>query len=102
MAGFIQTGPPSPSTRTFGGPTLDATSHLEQPRLITPREAMRFQAMPDAWELSYSSQDERNALIGNAVPPLVARAMAMAVADALSRRARLSLQRVATRAAAQY
>ena len=31
---------------------------------------MRFQSMPDNWDLHYSAQDERNAMIGNAVPPL--------------------------------
>jgi DNA (cytosine-5)-methyltransferase 1 len=37
---------------------------------------MRFQSIPDEIELCYGSQDQRNALIGNAVPPLMARAVA--------------------------
>jgi DNA (cytosine-5)-methyltransferase 1 len=69
----------------FRRPNVGSNFHYSQPRLITAREAMRFQALPDAWELSYSSQDQRNALIGNAVPPLVARAMASSVAEALAR-----------------
>ena len=33
----------------FRRPNVGCNFHYEQPRLITPREAMRFQAMPDAW-----------------------------------------------------
>ena len=49
MAGYIRTGQPSRLTRTFGGPTLDATSTTSNPGLSPQGEAMRFQAMPDAW-----------------------------------------------------
>lgn len=45
---------------------------------------MRFQSIPDHFELEYSSQDERNALIGNAVPPLMARAIAWNLRSELS------------------
>jgi len=60
----------------FRRPNVGCNFHYSEPRLITPREAMRFQSIPDHFELEYSSQDERNALIGNAVPPLMARAIA--------------------------
>jgi DNA (cytosine-5)-methyltransferase 1 len=60
----------------FRRPNVGCNFHYSEPRLITPREAMRFQSIPDHFELKYSSQDERNALIGNAVPPLMARAIA--------------------------
>ena len=60
----------------FRRPNVGCNFHYAQSRLITPREAMRFQSIPDYIELVYSSQDNRNALIGNAVPPLLARAIA--------------------------
>jgi DNA (cytosine-5)-methyltransferase 1 len=46
---------------------------------------MRFQSIPDDIELSFGSQDQRNALIGNAVPPLMARAVAWNVKRTLTR-----------------
>jgi DNA (cytosine-5)-methyltransferase 1 len=72
----------------FRRPNVGCHFHYAQERLITAREAMRFQALPDAMELSYTRADQRNALIGNAVPSLLARAIAMTVAEALSRRRR--------------
>lgn len=60
----------------FRRPNVGCNFHYSEPRLITPREAMRFQSIPDEIELCYGSQDQRNALIGNAVPPLMARAVA--------------------------
>jgi len=60
----------------FRRPNVGCNFHYEQDRLITPREAMRFQSIPDHIELCFGAQDERNALIGNAVPPLMARAIA--------------------------
>lgn len=67
----------------FRRPNVGCNFHYSEPRLITPREAMRFQSIPDDIELSYGSQDQRNALIGNAVPPLMARAVAWSVKKAL-------------------
>jgi DNA (cytosine-5)-methyltransferase 1 len=72
----------------FRRPNVGCNFHYQEERLITAREAMRFQALPDTMELSYSSADQRNALIGNAVPAMLARAIAMSVADALARRSR--------------
>jgi DNA (cytosine-5)-methyltransferase 1 len=63
----------------FRRPNVGANFHYAEPRLITAREAMRFQALPDDFELSFGSQDRRNALIGNAVPSLLGRAVAWAV-----------------------
>jgi len=63
----------------FRRPNVGCNFHYSEPRLITPREAMRFQSFPDWFELTYSSQDERNAFIGNAVPPLLAHAIAWSV-----------------------
>ena len=70
----------------FRRPNVGCNFHYGEDRLITPREAMRFQAFPDHFEIAYSSQDERNALIGNAVPSLMARAVAWALKAAMSGR----------------
>lgn len=63
----------------FRRPNVGCNFHYSEPRLITPREAMRFQSLPDHFELCFSAQDKRNRLIGNAVPPLLAHAIAWAV-----------------------
>lgn len=64
----------------FRRPNVGAHFHYAEPRLITAREAMRFQSIPDHFVLSKSGpQDARNALIGNAVPPLLAHAVAWRV-----------------------
>lgn len=60
----------------FRRPNVGMNFHYSEPRLITPREAMRLQSFPDDIELEYTSQDGRNALIGNAVPPLMAQGVA--------------------------
>ena len=65
----------------FRRPNVGANFHYDEPRLITPREAMRFQSFPDHFEVEYSSQDGRNALIGDAVPPLMAQGMAWSLED---------------------
>jgi len=63
----------------FRRPNVGCHFHYSEPRLITPREAMRFQSIPDWIEVAECAQDVRNALIGNAVPPLMARAIAWSV-----------------------
>jgi DNA (cytosine-5)-methyltransferase 1 len=68
----------------FRRPNVGCNFHYAEPRLITPREAMRLQSMPDHWELVFSSQDARNALIGNAVPPLMGHAIAWSVGKSLA------------------
>lgn len=68
----------------FRRPNVGCNFHYAEPRLITPREAMRFQSLPDHFEVVFRSQDERNALIGNAVPPLLARALAISVKRTLA------------------
>jgi DNA (cytosine-5)-methyltransferase 1 len=72
----------------FRRPNVGCNFHYSEPRLITPREAMRFQSIPDHFELRYGSQDGRNALIGNAVPPLMAHAIAWTLKQALEGKVR--------------
>lgn len=67
----------------FRRPNVGCNFHYHYNRLITPREAMRFQSIPDHWDLIFGAQDERNAMIGNAVPPLLGMALQIAVEKAL-------------------
>lgn len=75
---------------SFRRPNVGCNFHYSEPRLITPREAMRFQSIPDHFELCFGSQDQRNALIGNAVPPLMGRAIAWSLKQAMVPSAALS------------
>ncbi|EOK5708671.1 DNA cytosine methyltransferase [Vibrio parahaemolyticus] len=67
----------------FRRPNVGCNFHYKEERLITAREAMRFQSMPDHWNLIYTAQDERNTMIGNAVPPLVSQAIRIAIENSL-------------------
>lgn len=78
--GRLHPGRPAYTINTyFRRPNVGCNFHYAEPRLITPREAMRFQSIPDDFEVVFKSQDERNALIGNAVPPFLARAVAFSL-----------------------
>ncbi len=54
--------------------------HPTQTRSLTPREAARVQSFPD-WFRFPSARTQAFRLIGNAVPPLVAEAIGLAVRD---------------------
>jgi len=60
----------------FRRPNVGSNFHPAEDRLITVREAMRLQALPDRFQIAAGAQDARNALVGNAVPPLLAQAVA--------------------------
>lgn len=57
--------------------------HPVQCRSLTPREAARIQSFPDTFALPQQTTHSF-AQIGNAVPPLVGKAMGLAVADYLN------------------
>lgn len=77
----------------FRRPNVGCNFHYFEPRLITPREAMRFQSIPDHFEINYASQDERNAVIGNAVPPILGRAIAWTLKKAFENEANIDFDK---------
>ncbi|HYK92186.1 MAG TPA: DNA cytosine methyltransferase [Acidobacteriota bacterium] len=78
--------------------------HYAQDRVISVREAARFQSFPD-WFIFYGSKGSQYRQVGNAVPPLLARAIASKIryylelsssVDLLQHRNARSLSNVAT------
>lgn len=67
----------------FRRPNVGCNFHYSESRLITPREAMRFQCFPDHFQIYYTAQDERNAYIGNAVPSLLGQAVGWTLLNCL-------------------
>lgn len=63
----------------FNRPNVGTNYHYDQARLITPREALRLQSFPDFFDPRFTSQRSLHMQIGNAVPPLMARAIAEAL-----------------------
>lgn len=60
----------------FNRPNVGCNIHYSEDRLITVREALRLQSFPDSYVIVSSSKQGRNLIVGNAVPPKLARAMA--------------------------
>ena len=65
-------------TTKFNEASTGAFIHPHQPRTLSVREAARLQSFPDDF-LFVGSGAQRRRLIGNAVPPLLAEAMAEAI-----------------------
>lgn len=67
----------------FNRPNVGANYHYSEERLITVREAMRLQSFPDRFTPFFRSQRELHIQIGNAVPPLLAEALALSIRNAI-------------------
>lgn len=65
----------SPTIMTKCDPHWGTVVHYEQERIISVREAARIQSFPD-WFRFVGSKGEQYRQVGNAVPPLLARAVA--------------------------
>ena len=88
---FIRLHPdqPAPTIRAgtlseHGSHTAPRPIHYEQPRCITVREAARLQSMPD-WFRVDKTKWRGYMQVGNAVPPLLGRAVADSILDAMFR-----------------
>lgn len=60
----------------FNRPNVGCNIHYSENRLITVREALRLQSFPDSYQLVTKSKQAKHQLVGNAVPPILARAIA--------------------------
>lgn len=69
-------------TRNLGTPSSARCIHPKCDRALTTREGARIQSFPDDFEF-YGSRAKKNLQIGNAVPPLLAKALAKQVKKAL-------------------
>lgn len=68
----------------FNRPNVGSNYHYSQKRLITPREALRLQSFSDEFTPIFSTQRSLFMQIGNAVPPLMSRALAESIKEAIS------------------
>lgn len=69
---------------TKADPHWGSFFHYEQDRVITPREAARLQSFPDHYRF-LGSQSAQYTQIGNAVPPLMAKAVVSEILAALEK-----------------
>lgn len=84
--GRMAPGEPAPTiTARFDSFTRGKFGHPWEHRNITLREGARLQTFPDSFRFE-GSQEEIAALIGNAVPPLLAEVVLRAVSDHLTGR----------------
>jgi DNA (cytosine-5)-methyltransferase 1 len=75
---------PSPTiTRNFTTPSSANCIHPTRHRSLTLREGARCQSFPDRYRFA-GSHGDRRLMIGNAVPPLLARALGIQILRALS------------------
>ncbi len=70
-------------TTRFDTPSSGRFMHPYLNRCITPREAARIQSFPDSF-VFYGSKSSQMKQIGNAVPPLMSRAIAKAIIQDMS------------------
>ena len=79
----IRANEPSPTiTRNFTTPSSANCIHPYRNRSLTLREGARCQSFPDRYRFA-GSHGDRRLMIGNAVPPLLARALGVQILRAL-------------------
>ena len=74
--------PSTTVTRNFGTPSSSRCIHPQEDRGLTTREGARLQSFPDRYRF-FGTRVQKNLQIGNAVPPLLAEAVGIAVMRAL-------------------
>ncbi|MDG1847327.1 MAG: DNA cytosine methyltransferase [Candidatus Marinimicrobia bacterium] len=72
--------PSSTLTRNFGTPSSSRCIHPKVARALTTREGARIQGFPDHFKFS-GSRTSKNLQIGNAVPPLLSKAIAKKILE---------------------
>lgn len=77
--------PATTVTRNFGTPSSSRCIHPQVDRGLTTREGARLQSFPDAYRFT-GTRIRKNLQIGNAVPPLLARALGREIFRALADR----------------
>jgi DNA (cytosine-5)-methyltransferase 1 len=60
----------------FNRPNVGCNIHYQEDRLITVREALRFQSFPDTYVVKSTTKRGYHTIVGNAVPPLLAHKIA--------------------------
>jgi len=76
---------PSPTvTRNLGTPSSSRCIHPKVDRGLTTREGARLQSFDDSF-LFYGTRSSKNLQIGNAVPPLLAKALGESILQGLKR-----------------
>jgi len=70
--------PSTTITRNLGTPSSARSIHPRDPRPLSTREGARLQSFPDNY-LFYGSKSSKNLQIGEAVPPLFAKAIAESI-----------------------
>lgn len=73
----------SPTILANAGRDLSSWVHPVHDRFLTVRECARLQGFPDIYDFSMVSESAALVQIGNAVPPMLAQAVAGALAEAL-------------------
>lgn len=68
----------------FNRPNVGCNIHYKEDRLITVREALRFQSFPDNYSVVSRTKRGLHTVVGNAVPPLLAYAIAKQLRNYIS------------------
>lgn len=79
---LVETLPATTITNNMSTPSGLRCIHYSQDRALTPREGARIQSFPD-WFIFEGSRTEITKQIGNAVPPLLAMALARKIEETL-------------------